>query len=305
MVQAIARAFAGKGSLTYRQGASLILIAGVLFSFTALLFRAVDSATDWQFLALRGASMALVLLTVAFARRERRPIRATDVTWRAVLAGVILACMSMLFILALARTTAAMVTFLLAAAPISGALFGRLVLRESVSMPTALAVLATVGGVAVMVRSGIEAGDTSGVVLAAMIPLIFGIYNVLIRSSGEALDPIVPAIVSGLVLTLICGGVVLSGPGFRLGLRDVVLGCLAGGLVLGIGLPLFNLGHRSVPTAQVSLLNMTEVVLTPLWVWIWPGEVPTIGTLAGGAVVLLAVAYLVLASDRALRFVPP
>jgi drug/metabolite transporter (DMT)-like permease len=305
MVQAVARAFAGKGSLTYRQGASLILLAGTLFSFTAILFRAVDSATDWQFLTLRGASMALVLLTVAFARRERRPIRLSDVTWRAVLAGVILACMSMLFILALARTTAAMVTFLLAAAPISGALFGRLVLRESVSVPTALAVLATVGGVAVMVSSGIEAGDTSGVVLAAMIPLIFGIYNVLIRSSGEALDPIVPAIVSGLVLTVICGGIVLSGPGFGLGLRDVILGCLSGGLVLGIGLPLFNLGHRSVPTAQVSLLNLTEVVLTPLWVWIWPGEVPTIGTLVGGAIVLAAVVYLVLASDRALRFAPP
>jgi drug/metabolite transporter (DMT)-like permease len=305
MLQAVARAFAGKGSLTYRQGASLILIAGVLFSFTALLFRAVDTATDWQFLMLRGSSMALVLLTVAFGRRRGRAIRLADVTWRAALAGVILASMSMLFILALARTTAAMVTFLLAAAPISGALFGRVVLRESVSIATALAVLATFGGVGIMVSSGIEAGDTSGVVLAALIPLIFGLYNVLIRSSGAALDPIVPAIVSGLVLTVVCGGVVLSGAGFGLGLRDVILGCLSGGAVLGIGLPLFNLGHRAVPTAQVSLLNLTEVVLTPLWVWIWPGEVPSGGTLVGGAIVLAAVVYLVLASDRALRFAPP
>jgi drug/metabolite transporter (DMT)-like permease len=305
MVESVARAFAGKGSLSYRQGATLILIAGTLFSFTALLFRAVESATDWQFLMLRGSSTVLVLLLVAFMRRTGRAIRPGDLTWRAVLAGVILACMSMLFILALARTTAAMVTFLLAAAPISGALFGRLFLRESISVPTALAILTTVGGVALMVSSGIEAGDTSGVVLAAIIPLGFGLYNVLIRSSGEALDPIVPAIVQGLVLTVVCGGVVLAGPGFGLGLRDVVLGCVSGGLVLGIGLPLFNLGHRSVPTAQVSLLNLTEVVLTPLWVWIWPGEIPTAGTLVGGAIVIFAVVYLVLASDRAFRLAPP
>jgi DME family drug/metabolite transporter len=305
MVQAVARAFAGKGSLTYRQGASLILIAGVLFSFTAILFRAVDTATDWQFLTLRGSSMALVLLIVAFTRRNRRPIRRADVTWRAVLAGVILACMSMLFILALARTTAALVTFLLAAAPISGALFGRVVLRESVSVPTAVAVLVTLGGVGVMVSSGIDAGETSGVVLAALIPVMLGLYNVLIRSSGETLDPIVPAIVSGLVLTVVCGGIVLGSTGFGLGWRDIVLGALSGGLVLGVGLPLFNLGHRSVPTAQVSLLNLTEVVLTPVWVWIWPGEVPSAGTLVGGAIVLAAVVYLVLASDRALRFAPP
>ncbi len=305
MLQAVARAFAGTGSLTYRQGATLILLAGTLFSFTAIVFRAVDSATDWQFLTLRGASMALVLLVVAYARRERRPIGPGDFTWRAVIAGVILACMSMLFILALARTTAAMVTFLLAAAPISGALFGRMVLRESVSVPTAIAVLATLAGVGVMVSSGIEAGDTSGVIMAALIPVVFGLYNVLIRSSGERLDPIVPAIVSGLVLTLVCGGIALANTGFGLGWRDIVLGALSGGLLLGVGLPLFNLGHRSVPTAQVSLLNLTEVVLTPLWVWIWPGEVPAIGTLVGGAIVLAAVVYLVLASDRAFRFTPP
>jgi drug/metabolite transporter (DMT)-like permease len=272
MVHAISRAFAGKGGLTYRQGASLILVAGVLFSSTALLFRAVNSATDWQFLTVRGSSMALVLLVVAYARRQRRPLRPADFTWRAVLAGVILAGMSMLFILALARTTAAMVTFLLAAAPISGALFGRLILRESVSPATAVAVVVTIGGVGIMVSSGIEAGDTGGVLLAAMIPVIFGLYNVLIRSSGESLDPIIPAIVSGLVLTVVCGGIAIGSTGLGLGLRDIVLGALSGGLVLGVGLPLFNLGHRSVPTAQVSLLNLTEVVLTPLWVWIWPGE---------------------------------
>ena len=249
--------------------------------------------------------MTLVLLTVAFTRRRGRSTGLADVTWRALVAGVILAGMSMLFILALARTTAAMVTFMLAAAPIFGALFGRVFLRESVSLPTAIAVVVTLTGVGVMVSSGIEAGDTSGVVMAALIPVGFGLYNVLIRSSGESLDPIVPAIVSGIVLTVVCGGIVLANTGFGLGWRDIVLGALSGGLLLGVGLPLFNLGHRSVPTAQVSLLNLTEVVLTPVWVWIWPGEIPSGGTLIGGAIVLAAVVYLVLASDRALRYAPP
>ena len=62
---------------------------------------------------------------------------------------------------------------------------------------------------------------------------------------------------------------------------------------------MFNLGHRSVAAARVPLLLMTEVVLAPLWVWIWPGETPGPATLIGGAVILGAVVWLTLVSKQA------
>ena len=60
----------------------------------------------------------------------------------------------------------------------------------------------------------------------------------------------------------------------------------------------WRFGHRSVPTAQISLLIMTELVLAPLWVWIWPGETPSTATLIGGAVVIGAVIYQITAAER-------
>jgi drug/metabolite transporter (DMT)-like permease len=303
MVTAVMRALVGEGELDYRHGAASVLLAGLLFSFTALLFRGLEGASDWQFLTIRGGSTALVLLAVALIRRKGRPVEFSNITWTTVLAGALLASMSILFILALARTTAALTTFLLAAAPFSGAFFGRLILGEKVSMVTVGAMTAAVVGVAVMVGSGIDAGQTSGVVLAALIPVVLGLYNVLIRGSGSSVDPMIPAIIAGIVLVIVAGVVSLATVGLQMSLRDLALGFAAGGIVLGLGLPLFNLGHRSVPTAQVSLLNLTEIVLAPLWVWFWPGEVPSTGTLIGGAIVLVAVVYLVVASDRQLRVV--
>ena len=101
---------------------------------------------------------------------------------------------------------------------------------------------------------------------------------------------------------MLCAGVVsLVTVGLEYSVRDFSLAFAAGGIALGLGLPLYNVGHRSVPAAQVSLLNLSEIVLAPLWVWIWPGEVPGKGTLIGGAVVLCAVVYLVIASDREAR----
>jgi drug/metabolite transporter (DMT)-like permease len=48
---------------------------------------------------------------------------------------------------------------------------------------------------------------------------------------------------------------------------------------------------------------MTELLLAPLWVWIGVGEVPSAYTLAGGAVVMAAIALQALSGARRRR--PP
>ena len=55
------------------------------------------------------------------------------------------------------------------------------------------------------------------------------------------------------------------------------------------GFVLITLGARYLPAAEVALLSLAETVLAPVWVWLGVGEVPTVLTLAGGAIVLSAV----------------
>jgi drug/metabolite transporter (DMT)-like permease len=296
MLRDLARAFAGEIQLTERQGAILLATSGVVFSITAISYRAVESATEWQFLAYRGASTALAMLLLIWARRNGRPVRLRDTTPRTLVAGLVLASSSMLYILALARTSAATTLFLLASAPVFAAIIGRIVLRETVARTTLIAIGLTGVGIAVMVGTGIEAGSTTGVVLALCIPITVGLYNVILRSDHTS-DPVVPALIAGVALGVVAAAVALARTGLSVSLRDVLLACLTGGVALGVGLPMFNLGHRSVPAAKVSLLLMTEIVLAPLWVWIWPGETPGLGTLAGGAIVLATVAWLVTRSS--------
>ena len=295
MFASVAKAFAGQLDLTERQGAIMVAGSGVIFSFTAIAYRAVDDATDWQFLAYRGGSTALAMLALVALRRRSRPVRFRGTTRRTVLAGLVLAATSMLYILALGRTSAATTLFLLAAAPIFAAVFGWVLLRERVRRPTVIAIGVTMVGVTVMVGTGLDAGSGVGVLLAALIPILVGLYNVLLRAEGEV-DPVLPALIAGSALAVVTGVIAAIDTGLAIGWRDVGLATITGGLALGIGLPLFNLGHRSVPAAMVSLLLMTEVVLAPLWVWIWPGETPRVGTLIGGAIVLGAVVWLVLTS---------
>lgn len=296
MLRPVARAFIGEGDLTERQGAVLVATAGTVFSFTAIAYRAVDSASDWQFLAARGASTTAAMLLLTAARRPFRPVRFDRTNRRVVLAAALLAATSTLYVLALARTSAATTLFLLAAAPIFAAIVGWIALRERVEQPTVIAIGLTSVGIAIMVGSGLDAGSGIGVLFAAIIPLLVGAYNVTLRSAGEV-DPVIPALLSGIMLTLVTGSVALATDGLAISWRDAALATVTGGFALGVGLPMFNLGHQSVPSAKVSLLLMTEVVLAPLWVWIWPGETPRISTLVGGAIVLATVVWLLLRSD--------
>ncbi|MGI9623988.1 MAG: DMT family transporter [Acidimicrobiales bacterium] len=290
MRRAVAQAWIGEGHLTYRQGAVLIAGAGVVFSFTVLLFRGTENATDWQFLTLRSAGVALAMLLLTWLRRRGRPVDFSVVGPSTFIAGLLMAAMSMLYVLALARTTAAMTVGFIAAGPFCGALFGWLLLRERVGRRTWVAMAVAAVGIGVIVSAGLGGGAATGMLLAAMIPVLLGLYNVLIRST-PGVDPVIPALIGGVTATLVAATAAVIETGLSMSTRDAFLAGAAGFVLLGIGLPLFNLGHRYVPTAQVSLLIMTELVLAPLWVWIWPGETPEPTTLLGGAIVIGAVVW--------------
>ena len=62
--------------------------------------------------------------------------------------------------------------------------------------------------------------------------------------------------------------------------------------VFQLGLPcmLLVIASRTLPAPQIALLGLLEVVLGPLWAWLGAGEAPGAETLAGGAIVLAALA---------------
>ena len=64
-------------------------------------------------------------------------------------------------------------------------------------------------------------------------------------------------------------------------------------------------GARLIPAAQVALITLLEVVLGPIWVWLAYAEQPDAATLAGGAIVVVAILIQTLATPGARPAVPP
>ena len=145
-------------------------------------------------------------------------------------------------------------------------------------------------GVWVMVRGGINLGQTFGNLLAFASAVFFAIMLVLARRSRR------PDVLGGTFLggVFCCAigmvAVVGIGDGLVVSAHDFWMVLAMGGLTIGIGITCVTWGSAYLPAAETSLLVLIESVLGPIWVWMFVAEAMTAPEMLGGAIVLGAVA---------------
>ncbi len=280
-------------SISHLQGALIILATGVGFSFGGLAFRSVDIGS-WEYLFFRGLGMGAVAVVVLAIRYRGR---ASDLFARVgrthVVAGLIAGAMNTLFIVSLSFASVAFVLLLQTLAPVTAAYFSWLILRERPSFTVVVATLIALVGVSVMVSGTITSDLSPYGLLAILIPVGFGLYTTLIRSA-ERIDAMVPLVVAGGSL-LVAGTVaVVAQGGFTASIRDAAIGTFAGSVLLAAPLAAFNMAQRVVPAPESALLIMSEIVLAPIWVWLFVDEQASATTVIGGAIVMAAMVWLTL-----------
>jgi len=280
-------------ALTHAQGAGIVLLSGVFFSFGGLAFRSVDIGS-WEYLFFRGTGMGVVAAVVLLWRYRGRPRDLADkVAGSHVVAGVVLGGMNVLFIVSLSFASVAFVLILQSLAPLAAAFFSWFMLREQPAAKVMVATAVSMVGVFVMVGGSFADDLSAWGLLAVLIPLGFGLYSTLIRSAVR-IDAMVPLLVAATVLLIVGAIAIVTSGGFDATLSDAAIGLFAGSALLAVPLSAFNIAQRVVPASESSLLIMSEVVLAPLWVWLFVDESASASTLIGGAIILTAVVWVTL-----------
>ena len=291
------------GWLTYHRGIALVVLAGALWSTVGIGVRLIEDASAWQILFYRSASLAVFLFAVFFVRNPQRPF---DVMARAglpaILGGISLVGAFVGSIVAIINTTVANAMFLFAAAPFIVAVLSWLLLRERVRKATWIGVVFAIAGIGIMVADAVSAGQFWG--NAAAVLSAFGFAGVTMALRWGRMNDMLPLIFYGALFTSVITAVICSvnGEGLAVSTWDGAVASALGVIVLGCGLSVYSFGARVVPAAELSLLAMTEVLLGPLWVWLFLGETAGLLTWMGGAVLLSAIAGNALSG---LRRAPP
>lgn len=278
--------------MRYGTGMVMVLTAGILWSFQALIIRQIDVASAWTVLVWRSLAMLPVLLAFLAWRSGGSP---WAVIRKAGLAGVIggiglVAAMGGA-ILAFQTTTIANAAFLLAASPFLAAILGRVILGEGVAPRTWGAISLALVGIFLMVREGLAAGALVGNVAALVSAFGFAAFSVALR--WRRIEDSLPASILGAAFAVGAGALAATqlGQPLMVPASDVMWCVLMGIVTMSGGMILYTFGSRVVPSAELTLLSNTEVLLAPFWVWLILGETASTATLIGGTVVLIAILF--------------
>ena len=193
-------------------------------------------------------------------------------------------------IYAIQNTSVANAMLLFATAPFMTAILGWFVLKEPVRVATWVAISVALFGIAIMVSD--KAGSVAILGSLAAIGSAFGfaVFTVALRwgRTGEMLPSVfLSGIFAAVITFVICQALGLS---VALSVRDGGIAMGMGVFQVGAGLILYTLGSRSLPAAELALLSLAEVLLGPIWVWLFLNETASTNTLIGGAVLLTAIA---------------
>ncbi len=275
--------------MRYLTGAALIMLAGVVWSVQGVLIRQLHEAGSWAVLFWRSFGMVPVLVLWIGPTRVLPALR--QVGWAGAAGGLGLVLAFGGAIVALQSTTVANAVLLFSASPFFAAVFGRVLLKEPVSLPTWGAILLAVAGILVMVGGvgQIGGGQVLGTAAALISAAGFAAFTVTIRWGH--VDDMLPAVLLGGIFSAIAGaaaaliaGQTLAVPPFEAGLAFGM-----GVVTLTGGMYLYTKGSQVVPAAQATLLSLIEVLLAPVWAWAVLGETLSANSALGGAVLLTAV----------------
>lgn len=274
-------------------GTAYAVIAATVFSTAGVIVRHIHLPA-WDISFWRSAFVVASMLPLLLWQRREVLIDVRNGGPALFASALLLAGSFVSFILALGLAPVANVLLMFGATPFITALLARLFLGEKLHVHTIFAMAAAALGLAISVAGSLQAGALAGMAVAFIVVLCMsGNYVVVRHRRDVGMTPAIwlAGVISGLV------ALPFAEPGNVTWSQLPWLLALSPGQ-LAVGLLLYMASLKRIPAARAALLGLLELVLGPVWVWLFDGEKPDDLTLVGGVIVIGAAAVNVWLDSR-------
>jgi drug/metabolite transporter (DMT)-like permease len=279
----------------------LLLLMALIWgsNFTAIKY-SLEDLLPLSFNGLRFTLASLVMLIVALLRREGFKLAPGD-GQRLFLLGLLgNTCYQSLFIIGMAHTRAGNAALILATTPLFTAILGRIRKHEFFTARGAIGLVLAFAGILIIVVSGrgeVSLGETVlGDSLLLASTLCWSLYTVgskqLMHTYGPMKATTIMMTCGTPFLLLVCAPALLRQDWSRV--RPVAwVGLVYSGLfAIALAYLIWSYGVRKIGSTRTAIYSNITPVVALLVAWPALGESPTLGQLAGAAVIFSGV-YLV------------
>ena len=269
-----------------------MLVVTLMWSIAGVVTRHLEHARSFEVTFWRSFFTVLALLVILplFQGRDvfGRMRSGGKALW---ISGVCWCGMFTFFMVAITLTSVANVLVTMSIGPLLTALASRIFIGHRIPVRTWVAIVVAGCGIGYMYGSQISQGvSVVGTLVALCVP-ISGAANWTVtqhaHAQGRDVD-LIPAVLIGAVFSCILT-LPLAFP-FQASSHDLTLLAGLGVVQLAIPSALSVLCARVLKAPEVSLLGLLEVIFGILLAWVGANEVPGANVLAGGALVIGALA---------------
>jgi len=275
-------------------GIYLVISSAVLWSTAGLFVRIADMDV-WSMVAWRSAFSFVTLGAFVLIRRRwtKKGVKGTF-GMPGVVACVVSTVAAITYIASLQWATVANVMTVYATLPFVATGIAFLWLHDPVTYRFVIAGCLAFLGVVISVGAAMSANDLLGI-LAAFIMTAGCATQIVIAKRFPSMDSTMMTVLAALA----CFCIALPLMQYSIPTSTQLLACAFYGIfTTGIGYVLLLLGSRRIGSGEAGLLSMLDVILGPIWVWIFYSEEITLPVLLGGAVVLTSVFWYLLPSRK-------
>ena len=261
--------------MDHTRGVLATILAALVWSTGGVFIKLID-LDAFTILCYRSAYAGLFFLLV---------FRKTSMLFdrKAFLISICYAPLLICFVVATKMTTAANAIFLQYVAPAIVLVLEPRILKTKIQSHNVLTVILCVAGLAFFLLEQKEKNNWIGDGIA-LLSGFFLAFLILALKAGNRSQQLSGVTLGNfwVVLVTIPWFIRSSDPMMDEHLMMVFLGVIQ----IGMGYILFTYGQRRIPAIESSLIAMLEPILNPVWVMIGYGEIPSVWSLIGGAIIL-------------------
>ncbi len=253
------------------------------------MFIKVLTLDAFQIAFYRSGIAALTILVISLVRKKNLKF---DFGIISILCSVSYSLILILFVKATKLTTAANAIFLQFTAPIYLVVLEPIFLKTKFEKKNLIALVFCIMGMLLFFFGRLDFTSIQGNLLAIGSGISFALFSLFLKWKKQlhkSENTIVYIVAGNFLVCIFCLPAVYD----NLAVDAVQLAILLfmGIFQIGISYMIFNEGIKYISATESMIIAMLEAILNPIWVFIGIGEAPTIYSVIGSAIILLAIIW--------------
>ena len=272
--------------LNNQQKGSLLAFIAVFLITPDSLFIRLSNIDTWRLLFYRGAiPFVTVLLGMLLIYRMTFFKLLFSMGYPGVIYIGTFAITNISFIISIQNTNVANTLVMIAMAPMISAVLGALLLKENPDKKTWTTIFVTFLAALYIFYDSIQLGNFFGDIFGFITATGLAIGAVVVRSAKDR--NLVPSAVIGKLVVAVFA--VFFVENFELVETDIFIVPLMCVMCVAIPFVLVTIAPRFITAAEVNLFFLLETIFGPIWVWLVIKEQPSLETIQGGLVIIIAI----------------